>query len=257
MDESEPVYKVQASCDGLILAYYKSGLSLRLLNPLTRQKIELLNKCIHPDPIQDPIQESFGVAYCSEAKSYKVVRVFRRGCEILTVRSREWRTIEGPDRGCILFSKASVSIGGSLHWLSISKGELYCASMNVCDEKFVSTRLPATGAGGDKLVEIGGDLGYVPLAEMNNQLQIWIMIGGCWTKRYSIRPSVACMPICCRRKGKEMVLESLDGHRLYVYDLESDELKQVMSPGCDDEQQGIWNIYGFFFPHRNTLVSIV
>lgn len=257
LDQNESNCMVQASCDGLILACQRYGFSLGLLNPLTRQEIEL------PEPIgrgrSPPYRESFGMAYCNEARSYKVVHVFRRNYEILTVGSGKWRLIEGPQE-CILLREGPVSIGGSLHWLSsISNRTVTCVSMNVSDEKFVCTRVPAAGAKiftGDKLVEIEGDLGYVAHEEVN-LLHVWILSGGCWMKRYSIRTTFACLPICCRRKGKEMVLENFDDHRLYAYDLERDELKPVISPGCDDEQPGFGPIRANFFPHRPTLVSII
>ncbi|KAK6129609.1 hypothetical protein DH2020_036654 [Rehmannia glutinosa] len=63
-------FDIRASCDGLVLATTEKNLIL--MNPVTRKNIML------------PLgawgnfgDESFGVAFCNEAKTYKVARLFR------------------------------------------------------------------------------------------------------------------------------------------------------------------------------------
>lgn len=248
---------VQASYDGLILASTGTRKSLILMNPVTGKHIELpLGAACHP------LCESFGMAFCNQAKTYKVVHLFREtsrsiGCEILSIRTRNWTRIRGPPE-LLRIRQIPVSIGGSLYWLS-SKPRDYFVSINVHDEKFVSKKLPVRRVGTDRLLEIGGNLGFVTHAELN-MLQVWILIadgesGEYWMKRYSINLNVGfthCIPICSRRNGQEMVLESI-GNQLYVYNLDRDEMKPVNS-GSDDEP---WfgRINRLYIPHRNTVVS--
>lgn len=248
---------VRASYDGLILASGGKRKKLIFMNPVTGKYIELPLGA--PSP---PLCESFGIAFCSEGETYKVVHLFREalgsiGCEILSIRTRSWRRIEGPSEP-LRARQIPVSIGGTLYWLSSKRGRDYFVSMDVFDEKFVSKKLPARRGGSDRLVEIGGNLGFVTRVEVN-MLQVWILNDDCgsresWMKGYSINVDVGfthCIPICSRRNGEEMVLECVGNH-LYVYNFEREEMKLVNS-GCDDEP---WfgKINRLYFPHCNTLV---
>lgn len=245
---------VHASYDGLILASGERK-CLMLMNPVTGKNIELpLGAECHR------LCESFGIAFCNQGKTYKVVHLFREtsrsiGCEILSIKTRNWTRIREPPE-LLRIRQRPVSVGGSLYWLS-SKRRDYFVSIDVHDENFVSKKLPVRRVGTDRLVEIGGSLGFVTHAELNI-LQVWILIAdgeSGWIQRYSINLNAGlthCIPICSRRNGREMVLESL-GNQLYVYNLDRDEMKPVNS-GSDDEP---WfgRINRLYIPHRNTLAS--
>ncbi|KAH6765163.1 hypothetical protein C2S51_016412 [Perilla frutescens var. frutescens] len=252
------LFNVRASYDGLILASTGRVKRLILINPVTGKHIELpLGAACHP------LCESFGIAFCNQSKMYKVVHLFREisgsiGCEILSIRTRNWTRIEGPPE-LLRIRQIPVSIDGSLYWLSSKRGRDYFVSLNVHDEKFVSKKLPVKRVGSDRLLEIGGNLGFVTHAELSI-LQVWILISDgesreCWMRRYSINMNVGfthCIPICSRRNGQELVLESI-GNQLYLYNFDRDEIKPVNS-GSDDEP---WfgKINRLYIPHQNTLVS--
>lgn len=248
---------IHTSYDGLILANTGNRMNLILMNPATGKHMELpLGAPCHP------LCESFGMVFCSQAKTFKVVHLFREtsrsiGCEILSIRTKNWTRVQGPPE-LLRIRQIPVSIDGSLHWLS-SKRRDYFVSINVQDEKFVSKQLPVRRVGTDRLLEIGGNLGFVAHAELNI-LQVWISIadgqsGECWMKRHSINLNVGlthCIPICSRRNGQEMVLES-SGHHLYVYNHDRDEMKLVNSGSVDEPWFG--RINRLYMPHRNTIVS--
>lgn len=249
---------IQASYDGLILASTRRIKRLILMNPMTGKYIELpLGAACHP------LCESFGMAFCTEAKSYKVVHLFREvsasiGCEILSIRTRNWTRLEGPLE-LLRIRQIPVSIDGSLYWLSSKRGRDSFICFNVHHEKFVSKKLPVKRVGSDRLLEIGGNLGFVTHAELNI-LQVWILIADgdsreCWIRRYSISLNVGfthCIPICSRRNGQEMVLESL-GNQLYVYNFDGDEMKPVNS--VSDDEPWFGKIYRLYIPHQSTLVA--
>ncbi|XP_057793582.1 F-box/LRR-repeat/kelch-repeat protein At2g27520-like isoform X2 [Salvia miltiorrhiza] len=243
---------VRASYNGLVLASNGRRKRLVLMNPITGKHVELpLGVSSHH------LCESFGIAFCSEAKTYKVVHLFREvlggvGCEILSVDTRKWMRIKGPHES-IRVRQMPVSVGGSLHWLA-SKRERDCfVSMDVRGERFVAKKLPAKREWGDRLVEIGGSLGFVSHAEVNT-FQVWIMngLGECWMKRCSINLS-GCVPVCSRRDGEEMVLESAGG-RLCVYNFGRDETRVVNGGGEPWFGKKINRLY---IPHRNTLNCIM
>lgn len=249
---------VRASYGGLILASGGKRKRLILMNPITGKYIELPSGAP-----SHPLCESYAIAFCREAKTCKVVHLFREtlgsiGCEIMSICTRSWRRIEGPSE-LLRIRQIPVSIAGTLYWLSSKRGRDYYVSMDVFDEKFVSKKLPVKRGGNDRLIEIGGNLGFVTHVEVN-VLQVWILVDGggsreSWTKRYSIDVGgglTHCVPICSRRNGEEMVLECVGNH-LYVYNLEREEMKLVKS-GCDEEP---WfgKINRLYFPHCNTLAS--
>ncbi|XP_047961934.1 F-box protein At5g49610-like [Salvia hispanica] len=255
---------VRASYDGLILGFNSRRKRLLLMNPVTGKYVGLpLGVSCHH------LCESFGIAFCSEAKTYKVVHLFREvlggvGCEILSVETRKWRRIEEPLE-LVRTRQNPVSVGGSLHWLGARRTRDCFISLDVCDEKFVTKQLPVKRAWGDRLVEIAGGLGFVSRVEVN-ALEVWILsdLGGeCWIKKCRIDLRVDfvqyCVPVCSRRDGKEMVLECVKG-RLCVYDFGREEMRLVSSSsgssdGGDGEEPWLGKINRLYLPHWNTLVS--
>ncbi|KAL1533807.1 F-box protein-like protein [Salvia divinorum] len=230
---------VRASYDGLVLGLNSRRKRLVLMNPMTGKYVDLpLGVSCHH------LCESFGIAFCSESKTYKVVHLFREvlggvGCEIMSLETRKWRRVEEPLQ-LVRIRQTPVSVGGSLHWLAARRGHDCFVSLDVFDEKFVTKKLPVKRAWGDRLVEIAGDLGFVSRAEVN-ALEVWILseLGGeCnWIKRCRIdlrADFVHCIPVCSRRDGKEMVLECVKG-RLCVYDFDREEMRLVSSGSSDDD----------------------
>ncbi|XP_042035084.1 putative F-box only protein 15 [Salvia splendens] len=110
----DDLVSVRASYDGVILGFNSRRKRLVLMNPITGKYVDLpLGVSCHH------LCESFSIAFCSEAKTYKVVHLFREvlggvGCEILSVETREWRSIEEPLE-LVRIRQNLVSVGGSLH----------------------------------------------------------------------------------------------------------------------------------------------
>ncbi|KAI3464378.1 hypothetical protein Pfo_021041 [Paulownia fortunei] len=217
---------IRASYDGLVLVTLEKNKSLILMNPVTRKHIALPlgtegSFCV----------ESFGIAFCNEAKTYKVVHLFGEksgctGCEVLSICTRKWTRMEDPPYKLVRdIRQIPISVGGSLYWMPTKRGCDYFVSMNLQDEKFVSKNLPVSNAVKDRLLEIGGNLGFVTHAQLD-LLHVWILItdGGTsenWINQYSINLNVYVAfpyPICSSNNGKGMVLEMKN--ELYVFNFD-------------------------------------
>ncbi|KAL7156087.1 hypothetical protein ABFS83_03G119600 [Erythranthe nasuta] len=211
--------------------------------------------------------ESFDLAFCNEAKTYKVVHLFREksrkliGCKILNISTRKWsRKSEGPPSE--LFSnirQIPVSVNGWLYWMPPTVVCDDFISMSLTNERFVSMKLPDCRKTMDKLVEIGENLGYVTYTRLD-VLHVWILTnedGGSglnWIKKYIIGLDFEFLnrfPICGARNGKGLVLESSEND-LYVYSFDNGGMEVVYSNGGELWFDSIDNLY---IPHRNTLSS--
>ncbi|XP_073294685.1 F-box protein At3g07870-like [Primulina huaijiensis] len=244
---------IRASCDGLVLGIKAKNKGLILMNPLTRKHAKLpLGTVGFP--------ESYGFAFCVQARTYKVAHLFREApgytvCEILNVSTRKWTCMDGPSSELLHdVTQRPVSVHGSLNWMPREHGSDYFVSMNLEDEKFSTMKLPIFCVTNDRLVDVGGALGFVTHATLN-LMQVWILNGrGNWVKRYSIYMNFdvrRVVPICSSRNGKEIVFE-YPGHYLYVYDMETGETKEVYSRDDEEYCEGAETL---FIPHRNTLAS--
>ncbi|KAL7118183.1 hypothetical protein ACP275_03G119700 [Erythranthe tilingii] len=254
---------VRASYNGLVLATMRSDYkSLFLMNPVSRKHIEL--------PLGTEgnfYDESFDLAFCNEARTYKAVHLFREksrqliGCEILNISTKKWsRKSEGPPSE--LFSnirQIPVSVNGSLYWMPPTVVCNDFISMSLTNEKFVSMKLPDCRKTMDKLVEIGGNLGYVTHSRLD-VLHVWILTnedGGSrlkWIKKYINGLDFVFLnrfPICGARNGKGLVFESPEND-LYVYSFDNGGMEMVYSSGGELWFDSIGNLY---IPHRNTLSS--
>lgn len=254
---------IRASHDGLILATMeKNKKRLILMNPVTRKHIELP----FGEEVNSFRDESFGTAFCDDAKTYKVVHLFREkstiGCEVLNIWTRRWTRISEsppPELFRHTIKQTPVSVGGSLYWMPTT---IVCdnfVSMSVTNEKFVLKKLPDCRKTMDSLVEIGGNLGYVTHPQFD-ELDVWILVVGgggsreSWMKRYSVpvkADRVYRSPVCGWRNGKGLVFES-PGNDLYGESFESGEMEMVYWSGGEAWFDRIDNLY---IPHRNTLVS--
>ncbi|KAG6390278.1 hypothetical protein SASPL_148010 [Salvia splendens] len=142
---------IKATCNGLIiLEKVVKGRGLIVMNPVTREveEVPLGTMC-------DPHRES---------SRYKLVHLFQDasqciGCEIMHIRSRTWRVVEGPPHGFMgWLGYPPVSATGALP--NVDHNE-HIVSMPLKDEKFVKIPLPSTGGIHDRVLEIGGSLGFV------------------------------------------------------------------------------------------------
>ncbi|PIM99136.1 hypothetical protein CDL12_28372 [Handroanthus impetiginosus] len=252
---------VITSYDGLVLTTVENKKSLILMNPLTRKKTFL-----PLGTLSDFRFESYGIVFCNDSSLYKVVHLFcerqgASGCEILSINAttREWTRIEGPSSDSLRRIRQTnpVSIGGSLYWLSKRRArDYFVISINVENEKFITKSLPTSGARSSRLMEIGGNLGFVSFEEVD-KLQAWILMsdGGLkehWERSFSIIVDVHVVPICCSRNGKGMVLES-PRNCIYVYEFDNDEMREVDS----EDYIGLWfkRFEKLYIPHRNTILS--
>ncbi|XP_051139138.1 probable F-box protein At5g47300 [Andrographis paniculata] len=246
---------VKASCDGLVLATMGKGEGLILMNPVTRKHTVL--------PLgTDAVFHGYGIAFCKEAKTYKVAHLFHektghRGCEILSMSTRKWTRIDVP-HGLLMYTRHMVSIEGSLYWTPRKYSSDFFVVMNMEDEKFDTKKLPVVCVFKDRLIEIGGRLGFVSGTRLG-VLQVWIMAeeGGMnelWRHCYSINVSSVGhpLPLCSTKNGKEIVLESTT-RCLYLTNLDTGEIKQVRSRTVNPEWSG--DMDSNYIPHRNTLAS--
>lgn len=244
---------IWASCDGLVLGIRAKNKGLILMNPLTRKHAKLPLGTVG-------FRESYGFAFCIRARTYKVAHLFREAprytvCEILNVNTRKWTCMDGPSSELLHdITQRPVSVSGSLYWMPREHGSDYFVSLNLEDEKFSTTKLPIFCAVNDRLIDVGGALGFVTHATLN-LMQVWILNGReNWVKRYSIYMNFdvrRVVPICSSRNGKEIVFE-YPGHYLYVYDMETGDTEEVYSRDDEEYCEGAETL---FIPHRNTLAS--
>ncbi|KAH6765160.1 hypothetical protein C2S51_016409 [Perilla frutescens var. frutescens] len=245
---------IQASCDGLILATEGNRQGLMLMNPVTR-KHAILPLCQN----HSLNVESFGISFCKESKTYKVVHLFREnsgyvGCEILNVCSRKWTRTERPCSDFLMYIRdAPVSIDGSFYWMPNEARHDHFVSMSLKDETFVAKKLPVRFVCKDRLMEIEGNLGFVTHAQPG-VLQVWVLMRENWMNRYTIDVNnfdVAYpIPICCSRNGKDLVLGGSLRSDMYVYSFEN----KVVKSSYDDEELFL-SIDECYIPHTHTLVS--
>lgn len=233
---------IQASYNGLLLATDENSESLILINPLTRKHVLL--------PLgtrDDFFVESFGIAFCDKLKTYNIVHLFsygtgRTGCEILSVRAREWRRVDEPPLELLPYSrKTQVTVGGSLYWM-FKQGPDFFLSLNLHDGKFISRDLPVACSSSDRLLDIDRNLGFVSNTDAD-VMHVWILItdsvtGENWVRKHRIHVwvySVFAHPICWR-SGKGLIVEMMSG--VYVYSFKTGGMKLIRS-GTDDE---VWVI---------------
>lgn len=250
---------IQASYNGLLLATNENSESLIFINPLTRKHVLL------PSGTKGNFfVESFGIAFCDKLKTYNIVHLFsyrtgRTGCEILSVRAREWRRVSEPPLELLAYTGHSqVTVGGSLYWL-FQHGPDFFLSLNLHDGKFISRDLPVACSPRDRLLDIDGNLGFVSNAEAD-VMHVWILItdgvaGENWVRKHSINVSVYSVfahPICWR-SGKGLVVLMVNA--VYVYSFETGEMKLVRSRTGDDEVVWADRIENEYVPHRDTLAS--
>ncbi|KZV57073.1 F-box protein-like [Dorcoceras hygrometricum] len=245
--------EIRASCDGLVLGIRAKKKGLILMNPFTRKHAILPLGTVG-------FNDSYGFAFCIQARTYKVAHLFRDApgytvCEILNVSTRKWTCMDGPSSELLHdVAQRPVSVRGSLYWMPREHGSDYFVSMDLEDEKFSSMKLPIFCAVNDRLVDVGGALGFVTHATLN-LMQVWVLKGReNWVKRFSIYMNfdvTRVVPICSSRNGKEIVFE-YPGNHLYVYDMETGDTKEVYSRDDEEYCEGAETL---FIPHRNTLAS--
>ena len=181
---------IRATCNGLILLEnkVKAG-GLIVLNPVTRKLIAL-----PLGTLQRPYNESYGFALSDVTGEYKIVHLFRDelgfvSCEILSLWTNVWREVNGPAFGLFgWFGYAPVFAIGALHWIPQVDRSDYIVSVEVHKEKFHQVPLPKSCRTHDRIIEMGGALGFV-IHEDINCIDIWILkgfYGEVWTKYHSI-----------------------------------------------------------------------
>lgn len=244
---------IKAACNGLIvLENLVKGRGLNIMNPVTREL-----KTIPLGTMCSSHRESYGLAFCHESSRYKLVHLFQDdsqyiGCEIMTIGSEPWRVVDGPPHGIMgWLGYQPVFAIGALHWVPRVDHNEYIVSMSLNDEKFKIITLPNTGGIHDRILEMGGILGFVS-HHSANQIDVWILksLGGeGWAKQHSI--TMDCkrnmVPLYCVRAGGELVFKN--DNDLYAYDHHLQLMRKIdvnnewcYSPGC-------------YFPHVNSLIS--
>lgn len=249
---------IRATCNGLILLdnKLKKG-GVIVMNPVTKKLIALpLGTLCHL-----PHQESYGFALSDLTGEYKVVHLFRDqlgfvGCEIFSLYKKAWREVNGPSFGLFGnkgFGYAPVSAIGALHWIPHFDRSNYIVSMEVDKEKFHQMPLPKGCRIHDRIIEIGGFLGFVTHEGMN-QIDIWILKGLCgevWTKNHSITvdSKIDMVPLCSLRiKGDIIFNRNKDGS-FYAYDFQQQKMTEV------GMIKGLPRSSVTYLSHVNSLVS--
>lgn len=255
--------KILATCNGLILATTEKNQGLLVMNPMTRKLIRFPLGTIVPST-----DESYGFVFDQHKREYKVVHLFRDsqrfiGCEVLSVRTRSWRAVDGPSSELFRsFERKAVTATGALYWLPAKRECSYLVSLGMDDEKFVTRALPVNNSTpNDNLVEIGGFLSYVAHVT-KYRMQIWILKGNeksveDWAKQYTInmdRDIRDLIPLFATRNGTRLVFKRYtEEHFLYAYDFQDEEMKEV-----ELEIEGLhFDLFRTHLPHLNTLASWV
>lgn len=251
--------QIRASCNGVIILdnKLKKG-GLVALNPVTRKIIILPSGTIYPSH-----EESFALAFCSSKKQFKLVHLFRDelqyiGCEILDFGTRSWREIDGPSFELLTwFGYNPVHAIGAIHWVPHIDHNEYIVSISIENEIFHKIPLPVSGRTRDRIVEIGGLLGFVAHVEMN-RIDVWVLRSLCgeeWTRQHSIVASpfsfvclVDMFCVCCTAIDGELIFRSEKDGSIYAYARDG-AMRKV------ETEKGL-NLYGVcFLPHVNSLVS--
>lgn len=252
--------RIRASCNGVIILdnKLKKG-GLIALNPVTRKIIVLPAGTIYPSH-----KESYALVFCSIAKQFKLVHLFCDelqyiSCEILDIGTRSWRVVDGPCFGLISwFGYDPVHAIGALHWVPHIDHNEYIASISVENEKFHKTTLPTSSRTSDRIIEIGGLLGFVTHKE-TNQIDVWVLrslFGEEWTKQHRIVVSpfsfvwvMDMVPLCCTKIDGEMIFRNQKDGSLHAYDIRLGAMRNV--------EMGEHSIpfHMCFIPHVNSLIS--
>lgn len=247
---------LRASCNGLILLdnKIKKG-GLVVMNPVTRKLISLPVGTMCSDHC-----ESYGFAISSVTCEYKLVHLFQDAlscvnCEILNFRTRIWREIDGPSSGLIhWFGYNPVFSIDALHWIPEIDRSDYIVSMEVDNEKFHQIPLPRSCRTHDRVLDVGGFLGFVVHEEFN-QIDVWILrdlFGKVWTKHHSI--TIGCIldmvPLLTLRIKGDMIFMREEDGSLYVYNFQLLEMSKIeMVTKC-------FPLSYSFLPHVNGLTSL-
>ncbi|KAM5575078.1 putative F-box protein [Rosa sericea] len=246
---------IRATCNGLILLdnKVKKG-GLIVLNPVTRKLIALPLGTLHR-----PYNESYGFAVSDVTGEYKIVHLFRDelgfvSCEILSLWKKAWREVNGPAFGLLRwFGYAPVSAIGALHWIPQVDRSDYIVSVDFHKEKFHQIPLPRSCRTHDRILEMGGALGFV-LHEEINRIDVWILKGFCgevWTKNHSITVGsiIDMIPYFSLRIKGDIIFRRDEDGSLYAYDFQQEDLTKVeMVKGCIPSSATC-------LPHVNSLVS--
>lgn len=244
---------IRATCNGLILLdnKVKKG-GLIVLNPVTRKLIALPLGTLQP-----PYNESYGFALSDVTGEYKIVHLFRDelgfvSCEILSLRKKAWREVNGPAFGLFgWFGYEPVSAIGALHWIPQVDQSDYIVSVEVHKERFHQIPLPKSCRTHDRIIEMGGALGFVTHEDINC-IDIWILKGFCgevWTKNHSITVGsiIDMIPYFSLRIKGDIIFKRDKEGTLYSYDFQQQDLSKVeMVTGCMPTS---------CLPHVNSLVS--
>ncbi|XP_062029794.1 putative F-box protein At3g28280 [Rosa rugosa] len=246
---------IRATCNGLILLdnKVKKG-GLIVLNPVTRKLIALPLGTLHR-----PYNESYGFALSDVTGEYKIVHLFRDdgfvSCEILSLRKKAWRGVNGPAFGPFgWFGYTPVSAIGALHWIPQVDRSDYIVSVEVHKEKFHQIRLPKSCRTHDRIIEMGGALGFV-IHEEINRIDVWILKGFCgevWTKNHSITVGsiIDMIPYFSLRIKGDIIFKRDEDGSLYAYDFQQEDLTKV-----EMVEECIPTSSATCLPHVNSLVS--
>ncbi|PRQ20720.1 putative F-box domain-containing protein [Rosa chinensis] len=247
---------IRATCNGLILLdnKVKKG-GLIVLNPVTRKLIALPLGTLHR-----PYNESYGFALSDVTGEYKIVHLFRDesgfvSCEILSLRKKAWRAVNGLASGIFgWFGYTPVSAIGALHWIPQVDRSDYIVSVEVHKEKFHQIPLPKSCRTHDRIIEMGGALGFV-IHEEINRIDVWILKGFCgevWTKNHSITVGsiIDMIPYFSLRIKGDIIFKRDEDGSLYAYDFQQEDLTKV-----EMVEECIPTSSATCLPHVNSLVS--
>ncbi|KAI5668164.1 hypothetical protein M9H77_18017 [Catharanthus roseus] len=234
--------KIRASCYGLIILNngMKEEGGLIVMNPVTRELSAL------PLATLFPRDESYGLGYCKNTGKLKLVQLFRDelnfiGCEILILGDNSWKMVDRPAFGLLgWFGYDPIFAIGAIRW---------------DDNKFWVIPLPKCCGALDRIVEMGGNLGFVDAHEVLNQIDVWILRdlldGEGWTKEFSINEGIVygMWALCCSRISSEIIFKDNYG-QLYAYDCGLQLMRKV-----EKNQVKFLYDHHFLLPHVNSLIS--
>ncbi|XP_050377749.1 putative F-box protein At3g10240 [Argentina anserina] len=243
---------IKATCNGLILLdnKLKKG-GVIVLNPVTKKRIALPLGTL---PLRR-YEESYGFAMSDVTGEFKIVHLFldelgNAHCEILGPYKKTWRGVNFPSFGLFRngFGLTPVSLIGALHWIPHFERSNYIVSMEVEKEKFHQTPLPLGGGFHDRIIEIGGSIGFVTQEE--TCIDIWILkglFGEGWSKQHTITLDTITrmVPLCSLRIKGNIIFRREKGSSIYSYDFEQQQMTKI----------GKVNPSVSYLPHVNSLVT--
>ncbi|KAL3628709.1 hypothetical protein CASFOL_027755 [Castilleja foliolosa] len=248
-------------CNGLLcIAIPQPGPFIDLCNPAMNNMSKRL-----PFPnlkVEDHEIVSLGFGYNEEADDFKVIRIVDSEknkktsirVEVYSGNSNSWSTIDVGFQFSVFRNRNEAIVNGNPYWVAMVDEKQVLVRFDVKEMVFKVVPLPDLiyEEVDDLLfVDWKGDLGALVCNEKNEDwvlsLDVWVFddvgeIG--WTKNRSFGPIELKVHrfLQCSKNGKILVGECLEDGKVFVFDTESGDIKEIV---IDEAEKGSFQVYEY------------